>query len=165
MSCRHPAPFFVTDYCLYTMTRSTKTDGAKVYEIGYLLVSSIPEEKVSAKVDELKAIISAKKAEMIAEEAPVLETLAYMMMKKIGAKNHRFTQGYFGWVKFAVEPESIIKIKEAFDADNDVLRFLLITTPRENTYLGKRSSAVVKEEIVAPAAEVEKPVDETPKEA
>ncbi len=152
------------------MTRSKKTDEPKVYEIGYLLVSSIPEEKVSAKVDELKAVLSAKKVEMIAEEAPVLETLSYTMIKKVGAKNTRFTQAYFGWVKFATDTESIIKIKEAFDADTEVLRFLLINTPREATYLGKRTSTVMKEEAVveAPveaAPEAEKPVDETPKEA
>lgn len=151
------------------MTRSKKTDESKVYEIGYLLVSSIPEEKVSAKVDELKTVLSAKKVEMIGEEAPVLETLSYTMIKKVGTKNVRFTQAYFGWVKFATEPENIVKIKEAFDADGEILRFLLITTPRENTYLGKRTSTVMKEEVVeAPSevvAEVEKPVDETPKEA
>lgn len=152
------------------MTRSKKTDESKVYEIGYLLVSSIPEEKVSAKVDELKAILSAKKVEMIAEEAPVLETLAYTMIKKVGPKNTRFTQAYFGWVKFATEPETIIKIKTAIDADTEVLRSLIITAPREATYLGKRTSTVMKEEVVveAPAevvVEAEKPVDETPKEA
>lgn len=151
------------------MTRSKKTDESKVYEIGYLLVSSIPEEKVSAKVDELKSILSAKKVEMIGEEAPVLETLSYTMIKKVGAKNTRFTQAYFGWVKFATEPENIVKIKEAFDADSEVLRFLLITTPRENTYLGKRTSTIMKEEVVEVptevVAEAEKSVDETPKEA
>ncbi len=151
------------------MTRSIKTDDPKVYEIGYLLVSSLPEEKVSAKVDELKAYISAAKAEMISEEAPVKETLAYTMIKKIGAKNHRFTEGYFGWVKFAVMPDAINSVKEKLDADTDVLRFILMTVPRENTYLGKRSSAV-KEEVVAAPVEVvevpvEVPVDETPKEA
>ncbi len=154
------------------MTRSKKTDEPKVYEIGYLLVSSIPEEKVSAKVDELKAILSAKKVEMIAEEAPVLETLSYTMIKKVGPKNTRFTQAYFGWVKFATEPESIVKIKEAIDADTEVLRSLIITAPREATYLGKRTSTVLREEatavVEAPAevvVEAEKPVDETPKEA
>lgn len=152
------------------MTRSKKTDEPKVYEIGYLLVSSIPEEKVDAKVEELKAILSTKKVEMIAEEAPVLETLAYTMIKKVGAKNTRFTQAYFGWVKFATEPETIVKIKEAIDADTEVLRSLIITAPREATYLGKRTSTVMREEAIveAPAevvAEAEKPVDETPKEA
>lgn len=149
------------------MTRSNKTDDPKVYEIGYLLVSSLPEEKVSAKVDELKSYINAAKAEMISEEAPVKETLAYTMIKKIGAKNHRFTEGYFGWVKFAVMPDMINSVKEKFDADTDVLRFILVNVPRENTYLGKRASAVVKEEPVAEVVEapVEAPVDETPKEA
>lgn len=149
------------------MTRSNKTDDPKVYEIGYLLVSSLPEEKVSAKVDELKSYINAAKAEMISEEAPVKETLAYTMIKKIGAKNNRFTEGYFGWVKFAVMPDMINSVKEKFDADTDVLRFILVNVPRENTYLGKRASAVVKEEPVAEVVEapVEAPVDETPKEA
>lgn len=152
------------------MTRSKKIDGPKVYEIGYLLVSSIPEEKVGPKVEELKSIIASKKAEMIAEEAPVLETLAYTMVKKIGSANRRFTEGYFGWIKFAIEPSLIVSIKEKFDADEEVLRFLLITTPREATYLGKRAptaASIVKEEVVETTdAPVEgEVVDETPKEA
>jgi ribosomal protein S6 len=59
------------------MDKNIKEDRQQVYEIGYLLVSSIPEEKVAGEVDALKAILSKKGAEFIGEEAPELRTLAY----------------------------------------------------------------------------------------
>jgi hypothetical protein len=65
--------------------------------------------------------------------------------------------------------DAIASFKQAFDADDEILRHLLITVPREATYLGKRTSTAIKEEVVETPAEVapeaEKVVDETPKEA
>ncbi len=61
---------------------TTQADGRKgVYEIGYLIASSVPEEKVSAEADAVRKIITAAGAEMIAEEAPVSQPLAYTMRK------------------------------------------------------------------------------------
>lgn len=120
----------------------------KVYEIGYLLVSSIPEEKIEAKYEALKDFLSKKGVEHIGEEKPELIDLSYTMIKKVDSRNVRFTQGYFGWFKFAIDTETILEIKKAFDVDLDVLRYLLINTPRENTYLGKRASAILKEEPI-----------------
>lgn len=113
----------------------------KVYEIGYVLVSSIPEEKVGTVIAGLKDLLKEKGAEMIAEGAPELRTLAYKMVKKIGPSNHKFTQGYFGWVKFELSGSEIEGIKKAFETREDMLRTLVITTVRTDTYLGKISPA------------------------
>jgi len=123
------------------MEKNIKDDARKVYEIGYLLVSSVPPEKVAQLAASLKEVLSNKDAEIISEEAPELTNLAYTMIKKIGTVNHRFDEGYFGWVKFEVSGKEIEEIKKAFEMHPDMLRVLLITTVRDNTYLGKKAVA------------------------
>lgn len=141
-----------------------KEDQTQVYEIGYLLVSSIPEEKVTEEVSVLREALSKKGAEFIAEEAPELRTLAYTMVKKIGPSNHRFDQGYFGWFKFELAKKEIEGIKKEFESNNHVLRILIINTIKEATYLGKKAAVatIIKTEEV-PTAEVQpESIVETP---
>ena len=130
-------------------TEVLKEDASQIYEIGYLLVSSIPEEKVTAEVASLKEILSKKSAVIIAEEAPELRTLAYTMIKKIGASNHRFEQGYFGWFKFELLKKDIEVVKKAFEENPSMLRMLVISTVKEVTYLGKKAPSVIIEQPVA----------------
>ncbi|MDQ5893212.1 MAG: small subunit ribosomal protein [Patescibacteria group bacterium] len=134
------------------MDKNIKEDRSDVYEIGYLLVSSIPEEKVASETAALKEALSKKGAEFIGEEAPELRTLAYTMTKKIGTSNQRFDQGYFGWFKFEMPVKEIEGIKKSFEANPHMLRMLVITTVRENTYLGKKSptaSVIKAEEMIS----------------
>src|SRR5690348_15230815 len=91
---------------------SQKNDAMKVYEIGYLLVSSIPGEKVADITAALKGILVKKGASLIAEEAPELRNLAYTMIKKIGTANQRFHTAYFGWLKFELAIGEIQSVKE-----------------------------------------------------
>lgn len=114
-------------------------DAKKVYEIGYHLLSSIPKEKVADIAASLKDVLSKKGAAFLGEEAPELTDLAYTMVKKIGTSNHRFDQAYFGWMKFELGVNDIEEVKKSFDLNPNILRFLLITTVRENTYLGKKA--------------------------
>jgi len=164
------------------MEKVLKEEQTQVYEIGYLLVSSIPEEKVGSETTSLKEILSKKGAEFIGEEMPELRTLAYTMIKKMGTSNHRFNQGYFGWFKFELAKKDIESIKKAFEENPNMLRTLIITTIRENTYLGKKApiAAILskEEEVVSaetPAGdipaipvsveEIDKSIDEMVKEA
>jgi ribosomal protein S6 len=150
-----------------------------VYEIGYFIVSSIPDEKVEKEVESIKGILSKNGAVLIAEEAPSMRPLAYMMTKKIGATNHRFTEGYFGWFKFEISKDSVEALKKSVEEHPSILRMLMISTIKENTYLGKispvakvESSEVINPEViadqVAPIASIEemdKSIDEMVKEA
>ena len=131
----------------------------QVYEIGYLLVSSIPEEKVATEVASLKEIFSKKGAEFIAEEAPELRTLAYTMAKKIGAAHFRFDQGYFGWFKFELATKETESVKKAFEENPSMLRMLFITTVKEGTYLGKKSPSASLARVEEVVAEVAAPVE------
>ena len=112
-----------------------------VYEIGYL-IAGVPEERVAAEADAIKSIIADAGAVTIAEEAPKSEHLAYTMRKKtVAGAYDSYDTASFGWVKFEVGSDKIEAIKKAVETLPSVLRMLLITTVRENTYLGKRVPA------------------------
>lgn len=125
----------------------------QVYEIGYLLVASLPEEKVASEVENLKSVLSKKGVEFIGEEIPELRPLAYSMVKKIGTANHKFDKGYFGWFKFEAKAGDINDIKKSFEENPHMLRMLLISTIKENTYLGKKSPVPMPEAPIEPSVE------------
>jgi ribosomal protein S6 len=154
-------------------------DRQTVYEIGYLIASSVPEEKVPAEADVLKKIINDAGSSVIAEEAPVHQPLSYTIRKKmVSGLYEKYDAAYFGWIKFEVGSDKIESIKGKIETHPSIIRMLLITTVKENTYLGKRSGLVAKkateegdeekkEVIVAPASleEMDKSIDAMVKEA
>ncbi len=120
-----------------------KEGHSTVYEIGYLIVSSIPEEGVPAEADIVRKIINDAGSSIIAEEAPHRQSLAYTIRRKtVSGSYDKFDEAYFGWIKFEVESSKIEAIKKSVEITPSVLRMLLITTVSENTYLGKRAPLV-----------------------
>jgi len=149
---------------------NTHEEGVKIYEIGYLFVSSIPKEKVAAETAALKSVLAKAGATVIGSEDPELITLAYQMKKKMNGIYQRFDEAYFGWVKFELTADAIESVKKTLDATENVLRHLLVTTTKENIYLGKRAptftvaardAGMIAPEGAAPAADavIEKTVD------
>ncbi len=124
-------------------TTNNKEEVAKIYEIGYLIVPSIPEEGVEGEVEKLKKIVSDAGSTVIAEEMPHREQLAYTMRTKTlsGAYNS-YEEAYFGWIKFETNSNKIESIKKDFETIPSILRILVINTVREDTYLGKRAQVV-----------------------
>jgi ribosomal protein S6 len=156
-----------------------KDDRPAVYEIGYLIVSSVPEEKVPESVDQIRKIVNDGGGSIIAEEMPKREDLAYTMrIKTVSGAYEKYDQAYFGWIKFEVGSNRIEAVKKALETLPFMLRMLLITTVRENTYLGKRSASplakvqpqieekVEEKKEVAPASieEMDKSIDAMVKE-
>jgi len=136
-----------------------ESNDSKVYEISYLLVPSLPAEKVGAEVSALMGVLAANSAEVIDQEAPSLTPLSYEMRKSLtGGKSQRFTDAYFGWIKFTCVPASIEAVKKAFDVNPNMLRNLVISTIREKTYLGKRTKAEGRMEDRTPRVAVAQPV-------
>jgi len=105
----------------------------RVYELGYHIVSSIPEEKLAAEVTVIKDVLEKSGAVVITEDFPKLKHLAYTMTKVIGPKHSKYDTAYFGWVKFEMSPESIGTVKKLFESSETILRFLIIKTVREST--------------------------------
>lgn len=136
-------------------------DRLTVYEVGYLIGSSIPEEKVGDEVEKIKKILNDAGAVIISEEFPRPEDLAYTIRKKTVAGSYeKYDKAYFGWVKFEVGTDLIENIKKSIEVIPSIIRTLNITTVRENTYLGKHSSMTAKMAVEnEKPAEIVSPVD------
>ncbi len=125
-------------------TQSDVREG--VYEIGYLLVSSVPVEKISAEADAIRAVITKSGAAVIAEGAPHEEKLAYQIRKKtVSGAYDKYDMAYFGWIKFSAGSDKVEDMKKVIEAYPTVLRMLMISTVKENTFLGKHASAIAEE--------------------
>lgn len=121
----------------------TLRDEQSVYEIGYLIATSIPEEKIPGEADAIKSIITEAGASILAEEAPHRQHLAYTMSKKtVSGGYDKYDVAYFGWTKFELGSDKVEAVKKAIELHPSVLRMLLISTVSENTYLGKRAPAL-----------------------
>lgn len=115
-------------------------DRKAIYEIGYLIVGSIAEENVPVEADKVRKVVSDAGAEIISEEVPHYQQLAYTIQRKTVAGSYeKYDEAYFGWIKFEIGTDKIESIKKTVEIIPSVLRMLVITTVRENTYLGKRA--------------------------
>ncbi len=125
------------------MNDTTREDRVNVYEIGYL-IAGVPEEAVQGEADRVRGAIVGAGAEVIGEEAPRHERLAYTIRKKTVAGSYdKHDEAHFGWIKFELASDKVEAVKKTVEAMDSVLRMLLITTVKESTYLGKHAPAVV----------------------
>ncbi len=116
-----------------------KEDRTGVYEVGYLMIPSIPEEGLGEEVTLLKDFFSKNGVNFISDEYPKLIELAYEMSRSILNKKQKFSYGYFGWVKFECTTNQARSIKLELDKNEKLIRFLMVKTVRENTISVKRS--------------------------
>ncbi len=111
----------------------------KVYEVGYFLVPIIAESELPTEVAKIQSAIEQHSGVSISDEFPSMRTLSYEIRKAIGDRNQVFGTGYFGWIKFEMAPENAIGLKEEVAKLQNILRFILIHTVRENTFLVTKS--------------------------
>ncbi len=104
-----------------------------VYEVGYIMVPSIPEENLGEEVTNFKDLFINAGAVFISDEYPKMTELAYEMSRSINNKNQKFSYGYFGWVKFECTTVQAESIKDILDKNEKIIRYLLIKTVREST--------------------------------
>jgi len=165
------------------MDENTREERLNVYEIGYLLASSIPEEKIPDEAAAITKIATDAGATVIAEEMPHRQHLAYTIRRKtVSGAYEKYDIAYFGWVKFELGSGKIEAVKKAVEIHPSVIRALLTSTVAENTYLGKRAPVIAEglsakhpetavnspaaEVVTAPASieEMDKSIDEMVKE-
>ncbi len=153
---------------------ATISDKLTIYEVSFLLLPSLAIEQLPSKVTALKKLLTSVGGQVISDENPILIDLAYPMTKVVQTVRHKCTMGYFGWVKFEANKEGIEAIKKGLDMDNEILRYLIIKTVRENTLLNgkmklkfediKRQGASYDSEIVeVPVVEKEATPEEIDK--
>ncbi|MDH5442287.1 MAG: 30S ribosomal protein S6 [Candidatus Nomurabacteria bacterium] len=134
----------------------------RVYELGYNLLPTVPEADVLAEVKKIKDKITELKGIEIDGEEPLLIDLAYDMIKIIDNKRIRFSQAYFGWIKFDLSPEMMTELKKWLDENSNILRHLLIITVRENTrapkkYLGRKKEVSKRDDAADMVSELHDP--------
>lgn len=121
------------------MSKADKNDAQesvsepRVYELGFLVVPSLTDEKLTDAVDSLRAVIDKAGGSIIAEGAPALRELAYEMSKMVANKRSSYTSAHFGWLKFEATPEVLDEMKLELDANNDLIRYIIVKTVREDT--------------------------------
>lgn len=116
----------------------------QVYEVGYLIVPSVPEEKVTDEVSFIHSQIEKNGGAIIAEEFPKIRELSYSMSQSIESKKHNYDSAYFGWVKFEMPVLGLAKIEEQLKQSKNILRHLTMKTIRENTMFSERIPNIAK---------------------
>jgi ribosomal protein S6 len=109
-----------------------------VYELAYLFVPTIAEDAVIGTFGDLKAYLEKKGAIFIQEELPKMMQLAYEMSRTIENKKTWFETAYFGFIKFEMDPSAVESITPELSRNEDIIRFMIVKTVRENTIAGKR---------------------------
>ncbi len=120
-----------------TTTEEGMEDG-RVYELAYLLVPTLEGDKVGDKFQSLKTYLTNKGVEFVSEDAPRLLELQYEMSRTIQNKKTWFEEAHFGWVKFEAEPALIKEIHDDLARDEEIIRFMIIKTVKENTVASKK---------------------------
>ncbi|MBU3668662.1 MAG: 30S ribosomal protein S6 [Candidatus Taylorbacteria bacterium] len=115
-----------------------RQEGVRVYELGFHFVPTLSEDEVAVPFSHLKSLIEKKGGTFIAEGTPEMTNLAYEISKTVKAQKKRYTEAYFGWVKFELNAEEIPAFEKEVKAFEPILRYLLIATVRENTLVGAK---------------------------
>ena len=111
---------------------------SRVYEVGYLLVSTLKEDEVPAVYGNLKELVVSLGGEVISDEMPKMIPLAYAMVKVVANVRNKFNTAYFGWTKFMMDSGKVLELKKKLDLDSNFIRFLILKTVKENTIAAKR---------------------------
>lgn len=135
---------------------------SRIYELGYIIVPTVPEGDVPREVATIKDILDREKVAIIAEEFPKLRVLAYSMRKRTSTGYTASESGYFGWVKFEASAQSAARIEHGCKQNPQILRHLFIKTVREHTLTGGRPRMERREKRELPhGVPASAPVSET----
>ena len=132
----------------------------KVYEVGFHIVPIVAENDLGARVTAIRDVIESKGGHMIADESPKHIELTYAMTKIASNKRALYRSAYFGWMKFETNPEHIKTIEAGLKSDDNILRYILVSTVRENTMVPKKVLQAKRSEDGSPR--VEEKVEDKP---
>ena len=141
---------------------------SRVYEIGYHIVSTKKEDELEGVVGRIRSMVEKAGGKFLAEGAPTLQRLAYLISTKEKGKRVDHDRGYFGWLKFEAPMEAAAILEKGVREMEDILRSIVFKTVREETRArfkthGLREvrrgdvlrAAPRKEEVSAPVSEAD----------
>jgi ribosomal protein S6 len=139
------------------MNEDKVLDDLQVYEVGYHLLPTVSEAELPVEVSKIQSSISERNGAIISEGFPQLRQLAYEIKKAVDTKYHSYSKAYFGWIKFEIDRSQIGEIENLLQADQNVLRFIVVKTVRENTLYAPKAPVhrkdYQKEELPKESAE------------
>lgn len=150
-SCNSDRPFHLT---LFMVDCRTMTDineitvDSRVYEISFIFDNKLDEGTALEKSNAIKQSIATLGGSFISEEAPYMRELAYEMTRVVNNINVRFNEGYFGWIKFELDADKVKDLEKGIKLDEQVVRYLVVKTVRENTVYTKRAPVIKAETLV-----------------
>ncbi len=131
------------------MTENNETIvDSRVYEISFIFDNKIDENTALEKANAIKQSIVTLGGNFISEEVPYMRELAYEMTRVVNNVNVRFNEGYFGWIKFEMDGSKVKELEKGLKLDEQVVRFLVVKTVRENTVFTKRAPVIKAESLV-----------------
>lgn len=130
-----------------TEINETKVD-SRVYEVSFIFDNKLDESAALEKANALKQSIATLGGSFISEEAPYMRELAYEMTRVVNNVNVQFNEGYFGWIKFELDGEKVKEFEKSLKGDEQVVRYIVVKTVRDNTVYTKRAP-VIKAEALA----------------
>ena len=133
---------------------ATVKNTTPVYEIGFHIVPTVGEEGVSAVVESVRKALG--DAEIISEGFPKKITLAYQVERATQGKREKYTESYFGHIKFAMQRDGITAFTTAMRTMDPILRFLIIETVREDIATAPRRAVFTSDRLEGKT--LEKPV-------
>jgi len=117
-----------------------------IYEVGFQIIPTVTSAEAQDIFSKIRDIVEANGTEIIASNNPESISLAYEMRKKIGGKFQKYNDAYFAWIKYASSSDKVTKIRSEIEKIEAVLRFIIITTVRENTLISQKSAIIRKPE-------------------
>lgn len=106
----------------------------EVYELCFLILPSITEDKIGGVIDSLRKIITEEGGLEIDREDPFRQTLAYPMSKTIGSSRYIVSDAYIGWIKFEIDKVGVLAVKTQTKKISEIVRFLVVKARRETVF-------------------------------
>lgn len=129
----------------------------KIYEIGYLLTPIIPQDALAENVVQtLKAPIDKLGGVITSEMDPSMIRLAYTIKKNIGNKKERFSDAYFGALRFKLLPEKAAVLKDVLDKSDKIIRYLTIAMPEGEETIVPPKRTFQRREVQTEPFEIER---------
>jgi ribosomal protein S6 len=131
------------------------------YECAFHLLPTVADGEVASAFDGLKAIITAHGGELFDEEMPQRYTLAYEIRQVSEGRSQRFTNSWFGWMRYTLAATEVAKVEEELKHQGLVLRYLVVKLTREEIEHPKRvfEKAAESATVVLSEADADTPAE------
>jgi len=120
-------------------------DSQPIYEVGFHVVPTVGEDGVPKVVEAIRKALG--DAEIISEGFPQKKVLAYQVERSAVGKRDKYTESYFGFIKFAMPRSDMPAFQDALRAMPSVMRFLVIETVREDIMAAPRRAVFVSDRL------------------